>query len=407
MSSIFWSWQSDLEARVTRDLVREALAQAIDELHVELDERHELTSDTKGVAGSPDIMATILAKIDAAAVFVGDVTPIAVSAAGKALANPNVLIELGYAKKSIGLNRILLVWNTAFEGAKPEALPFDLRGRRAPIGFELAPGATRSERANARDKLKKTFVEALRASLATLPSASPGPPPEWQATSQQSPAVWSDPAQPLAINEGGVPGQKTMSAGRYVYARILPARWSAPTGFGITEHAPLMGNTQGFSWGRIKGGFLTYSGSVRSGAQQPMYNMTAQFKATGEMWAVDLLTTTHNTTPEAAFYSDSVVAGLDSYLKAALLYLREQGAEGPFQIRVGVDDLKGLTWRTQTGWGGNPQALEDRAEALVTLAGDSEAERLDAVERVWGEIADAFGVQAPDRPTLLKQIRAR
>ena len=102
MSTVFWSWQSDLDARVTRD----ALSSAVEELHADLEERHELTSDTQGVAGSPDIVATILAKIDAAAVFVGDVTPVAFSAARRAVANPNVLIELGYAKKAIGLNRV-------------------------------------------------------------------------------------------------------------------------------------------------------------------------------------------------------------------------------------------------------------------------------------------------------------
>jgi hypothetical protein len=67
---------------------------AIEDLDAELDERHELTSDTQGVAGSPDIVATILAKIAEVKVFVGDVTPLAVSPNGKALANPNVLIEL-------------------------------------------------------------------------------------------------------------------------------------------------------------------------------------------------------------------------------------------------------------------------------------------------------------------------
>ena len=46
MSTIFWSWQSDLDPRVTRNLIRDALASAIEDLHAELDERHELTSDT-------------------------------------------------------------------------------------------------------------------------------------------------------------------------------------------------------------------------------------------------------------------------------------------------------------------------------------------------------------------------
>jgi hypothetical protein len=44
---------------------------AIEDLDAELDERHELTSDTQGVAGSPDIVATILAKIAEVKVFVG------------------------------------------------------------------------------------------------------------------------------------------------------------------------------------------------------------------------------------------------------------------------------------------------------------------------------------------------
>ena len=94
MNTVFWSWQSDLDARVTRDLICEALIGAVADLDAELDERIEMTSDTKGVAGTPDIVATILAKIEKAQVFLGDVTPLALSAGGKALANPNVLIEM-------------------------------------------------------------------------------------------------------------------------------------------------------------------------------------------------------------------------------------------------------------------------------------------------------------------------
>lgn len=116
--TVFWSWQSDLDARVTRDLIRSALDQAIGMLAANLDEtdRSSLTSDTQGVAGTPDIVATILRKIDEAAVFVGDVTPIAVSASGKACANPKVLIELGYAHRALGENRVLQVAVDAFNG---------------------------------------------------------------------------------------------------------------------------------------------------------------------------------------------------------------------------------------------------------------------------------------------------
>jgi hypothetical protein len=130
--TVFWSWQSDLDGRVTREVIRFALDQAITILAADLQEadRPSLTSDTQGVAGTPDIVATILRKIDEAAVFVGDVTPIAVSENGKACANPNVLLEMGYANKALTEHRVIQVWNTAFEGATIDALPFDMRGGR-------------------------------------------------------------------------------------------------------------------------------------------------------------------------------------------------------------------------------------------------------------------------------------
>ena len=60
----------------------------------------------------------------------GDVTPIAVSADGKACANPNVLIELGYAHGTLGESRVLQVWNTAFDGSNPRQAA--VRHARAP-----------------------------------------------------------------------------------------------------------------------------------------------------------------------------------------------------------------------------------------------------------------------------------
>jgi hypothetical protein len=121
MSTVFWSWQSDRPARETRSVIRDALFAALDRIAADLEEadRPELDHDTRGVPGSPDIVATILTKIEAAAVFIADVTPIAVSDGGKHLANPNVLIELGYAKHAIGTERVILVWNTAFTDPKP------------------------------------------------------------------------------------------------------------------------------------------------------------------------------------------------------------------------------------------------------------------------------------------------
>ena len=402
MSTIFWSWQSDLDARVTRTLVRDALASAISDLDAELDERHELTSDTQGVAGSPDIVATILEKIDAATVFVGDVTPIAMSPSGKAVANPNVLIELGYAKKALGLSRVILIWNTAFPGATIEQLPFDMRGRRAPLSFELPPGASTEDLRAARDQLRGRLRDALRASI-TFSQRSEAREIAWHPAHEATPALWFDPTKELTINEDGRPGAKGVHKGPHAYLRIMPAQWSVPKNFGQDgEHPAILGPTQGYSWGWVKGGFLTYSGSIRSSERRPLANFAIQFRATGEIWGVSPFAASAD---GERFFADAFISHAHAFIEENVEYLRSQGARGPFVIRMGATNLEGRHWATDTRFGGRPTALEDSVEVTFTLTGNSEEERLSALEPAWGEIAAVFGIPQPPRAILVRQIR--
>lgn len=174
-NSIFWSWQSDRDPRVTRNLIREAIILALDRLNSdsELEDRLDIDHDTRGMAGSPDIVASILDKIDSAEMFVADITPLAVSESGKHLANPNVLIELGYAKKSLGPAKWITVWNTAFTNCTVNDLPFDLRGKRGPITYQLPAGATKAELANARSILAESFEQAIGACLRVKSTSTP------------------------------------------------------------------------------------------------------------------------------------------------------------------------------------------------------------------------------------------
>ncbi|TDW28114.1 hypothetical protein EV128_10929 [Rhizobium azibense] len=376
MNTIFWSWQSDLEERVTRNVIREALAGAIEDLDVELDERHELTSDTQGVEGSPDIVATILAKIASARVFVGDVTPLAVSPKGKALANPNVLIELGYAKRAIGLERVILVWNSAFEGATAELRVV-------------------------REKLRKELREALRLSIAAGSSAAAPSLPSWQPTGQ-SPGLWFNPENRLTINEDGRPGTKEMSPGPYRYVRILSRSWSVPAAFGL-ERPVILGPTQGSSWGSTKGGFLVFTGSFRAGVELPLRNMVMQFRESGELWGVDAFESNGETGER--FFADAAISHFFAFIRDNLPVLARQGAKGPYEVIMGVTGLEGRHWVTHTRWGGNPIALEESAEARFTLNGTNEEQWLDALVPAWGTIASAFGVGQPPRDVMLKQIR--
>lgn len=165
---IFWSWQSDNDQACGRYFVRDVLKKVARELkNVDDPEEVERGSDfgpiaidfdTDGVAGSPPIADTILRKIREAAVFVADVSPVGETPGKKPLANPNVMIELGYAIRCLGHERIVLVMNQA-SNAKLDTLPFDLRYLRGPIVYDLPPDPKPED--------KKKVAEELKAALTT------------------------------------------------------------------------------------------------------------------------------------------------------------------------------------------------------------------------------------------------
>lgn len=105
-ATVFFSWQADTPNNLGRNFVRKALEDAcariasdtsIDEAHRDL----EVDSDTQGIAGQPPIVETILKKIEASRVFVADMTFVARRPDGGSSPNPNVLIEYGYALRSL------------------------------------------------------------------------------------------------------------------------------------------------------------------------------------------------------------------------------------------------------------------------------------------------------------------
>jgi hypothetical protein len=116
--------------------------------------------DTLNVAGSPDIGATILAKIKDADVVVADVTIINGNSTGRLTPNPNVLVEVGYALAVHTESRLILVNNLAF--GRPEDLPFDLRQKRV-LTYRSAPDAP--ERAADRRILQAALRSAIGAVL--------------------------------------------------------------------------------------------------------------------------------------------------------------------------------------------------------------------------------------------------
>ncbi|MGJ4898644.1 hypothetical protein ACQR2B_28035 [Bradyrhizobium oligotrophicum] len=165
---IFFSWQSDTPNAVGRSMIEACLERAIGLLQADAeidlaDRELAMDKDTLHVPGSPAIAETIYGKIDRAAVFLSDLTYVAVRPHGGGLPNPNVLIEHGWALKSLSSRRVISVMNTALGDPEQHELPFDLRHVRRPILYACTPGAKPEDRKKARDELTKHLVAALKA----------------------------------------------------------------------------------------------------------------------------------------------------------------------------------------------------------------------------------------------------
>lgn len=137
MKTIFYSWQSDIPA--VRNKFKTALESAAKQLGDALEEadRPEIDHDTKGSYGSVDILETIFNKIDLAAVFVADVTPIA-RVGKKWVPNPNVMAEVGYALRTKSLDTCLYLYCVEEEVVVRE-MPFDISGKSL-TRFEVSQG---------------------------------------------------------------------------------------------------------------------------------------------------------------------------------------------------------------------------------------------------------------------------
>lgn len=146
--TIFYSWQSDLSGSETRNIIQDAIKDAVKLLRDTVD--IEADRDTKGEYGSPDIAQTIFSKIDDCDIFVADVSAVCQyettdkdgNKKVKYMPNPNVMLELGYATHVVGWENVICVLNADY-GA-PEDMPFDIASRRL-TPFSTKDGKSKGE----------------------------------------------------------------------------------------------------------------------------------------------------------------------------------------------------------------------------------------------------------------------
>lgn len=127
---IFYSWQSDLPNKDNRSFIENCIEKAIkkDKLGFEAGLTVAIDRDTKKTVGTPDIAGTIFDKIAQTDIFICDISIINGDDEGRKCPNPNVLLELGYAVRTLGWDRIICFYNLKYGDIKN--VPFDLSHRR-------------------------------------------------------------------------------------------------------------------------------------------------------------------------------------------------------------------------------------------------------------------------------------
>lgn len=357
---VFWSWQSDTPGKVGRHFVRECLEKAIQQLKEEADieeaERDDLNElhldhDRKSVPGSPDLARTIFQKIDAATVFVGDVSLTGASDNGaKRIINANVAIELGYSLKVLTDERLIMVMNEAFGGR--EHLPFDLAHKAGPIMFSLKEDAdaettkaaatqlTGHLKVSLRDILNSARVADATHSQSALPKNSVVP--LAQDEDATSPFVGSERIVRLHAPYGReLISDVFWTAGPHLFIRLLPLEAPSPLLRipklidGFRQGRPsIIGGWAAVNWGANEKGAALLS--VQQSEKQITTRNFTQISRYGELWSVD--GDCFSKKDNAVWFVEPIfIQALEGFLR----FLRGQTlVRGPAKLIAGMESVQ-------------------------------------------------------------------
>lgn len=355
MSTVFYSWQSDRPNRSTRGFIQDALKKAIKAANRDLtidppdrgDEAFTIDHDTKGEPGTPDIVATILRKIDDCAIFVADLTYVAETEDGKGVPNPNVLIERGYALNEIGSKRMIGVMNEAYGAA--DRLPFDLRGVRWPICYRLAEDTNEEERRRAKagliDDLKRAIKEIVLSGVLASPVVSTV---KWRLQPKSRVSSFFDEGDVLcemgrAIHNRDQYWDVTWQDGPQMFLRVVPERPAKQRNAG--ELLEILNNQSGTPLWLLSGHSSLWWQGNEFGAviflaheeesKQTAYNVV-QITEHGEIWAIDG-SSLRDDRKVIPWCEDRLVDRLGQYLRFAQEQL---GVKPPVRVIAGLSGVK-------------------------------------------------------------------
>jgi hypothetical protein len=409
-ATVFFSWQSDTPTREGRNLIEGALRKALERIaeDISVDEAPRelrLDKDTQGVAGLPPVFDTILAKIDRAAVFVPDFTFVAHRQNGDPIPNANVLIEYGYALKSISHNRIVAVMNTAYGTPKRETMPFDLAHHRFPIQYDVPEGAPDDERRTQRDQLAKALESAIRAVLdsdAYTASIAPLEPPKYRQpldgrarfrAKGEAIGFYSDPVFRFA---GRPDSSLKLADGPATWLRVMPQQ-PVPAALKISDIQKLAGELSLVPLYKGYSGTFSVRGSDGAGVfPLPDSGLTPAIVfvfTDAEIWVID--TYALQDLPKLIPLDED---GYAKSLRYCANFLSERfGIGGPFHWVAGLEGVSGRLMPIP-----NDRLGRTRGPCATDLIEREGSFRLDddpydSLEPFFEEVCEQCGVKRPPR----------
>lgn len=308
---------------------------------------------------------------------------------------------MGYANKALSTHRVIQVWNTAFEGATLDKLPFDMRNRRGPIAFHLPVDADKATLRTARLELVSKLTEALRLAFDQLPPPLPVS-VNWQQHFKDDDDLWFDRNEPLTVTNLAHGSSKVKWDDHWPgYARLVPTNWAARPDAERSlanhpGHPALLARANSLSYGICKGGALVYwPGNVENGVCSTLA-ITQWFKKTGEFWGVGGGFLFKRDEDRLTLATGYIFNRWLSFLERNCALALAHGGELPIHVRMGINDLKDSWWPLGSFELGSDgyAAVEDSFSFDVTLTSIEPSSLKATVIDAFNALASVYGIEA-------------
>lgn len=357
--TIFYSWQSDTPAPITRSFIEDALKKAIKRVNKNLTEEHKLEfdKDTLGISGNPPITDTILKKIRNCTAFCADLTLVAKAGQSKGIPNPNVMLELGYALMARGHERFLLVMNETFGSA--DDLPFNIRHMKRPMLYALEDSDSSDKKA-IKEELTSTLEKGIRAIIehdeepvigspqqndepqdTDVTQETPKPVPD----EYDAPSFLSDGEEVLNISLDHPYGGKFIwREGPLAYLRFIPGGRKLNLSYTqaleiVRQHLSPFGNVSGLPLWQERNEFGAVTLAADEQVQPCIAEILTQLFRSGEIWGLNTaILTLHEGIIPLPRLRSTLTRCLGEYLKCA----REVLFSPLLWIEMGLVGIKGF-----------------------------------------------------------------